>query len=56
MPHARPPTFQQAVVVVLGAEVGQAPPAPEDGSVPAPVVAVEPCEQLTACGEQQGEE
>lgn len=54
-PRGRP-TFQQAVVVVLGAEVGQAPPAPEDGSVPAPVVAVEPCEQLTACGEQQGEE
>lgn len=35
---------------MLGADVGQSPHAPEDGSVSAPVVTVESSEQFTAYG------
>ena len=45
-PHS--PTFQQALVVMLGADVGQPPHAPEHRSVSAPVVAVEASKQFSA--------
>lgn len=40
---------------MLRAERAQPAEAPEDGSISAPVVAVEPCEQLAACGEHRGD-
>lgn len=41
------PTFQQALVIMLGANMSQAPHAPEDRSVSPPVVTIEASKQFT---------
>lgn len=43
------PTFQQALIIMLSADMSESPQAPEDGSISAPVVTVEPSKQFTTC-------
>ena len=43
------PTFQQALIIMLSADLSQSPQAPEDGSVSAPIVTVESSKQFATC-------